>query len=148
MVPNPRRLPLVSWLPVRSIIAFLVVLSLILPAHALAQTAGVPSPSSRIGAVLVADDFKNPERGLLPRASIEPDSYEQGYEAGYYVVRGVDDEWEGAVTFDLPRSYRDTRLAVDAKSVESARAASIWSAGAVRRAATAACSSWTTASTS
>ena len=117
MVPNPRRLPLVSWLPVRSILAFLVVLSFILPAHALAQTAGVSSPSARIGAVLVADDFKNPERGLLPRASIEPDSYEQGYEAGYYVVRGVDDEWEGAVTLDLSGAYRDTRLSVDVKSI-------------------------------
>ena len=51
------------------------------------------------------------------RYRTEPDSYEQGYAQGYYVVRGVDPAWRGSVNLALPGSYRDTKLSVNVRSI-------------------------------
>lgn len=111
----------------RSIAAVVLLLSIVIPGQAFGQTPpsppSSPSPSTsgaatvQIGPVLVSDDFQTPERGLLPPASVDPESYEQGYESGYYVVRAVDEEWDGVVELPLPGSYRDTRLSVDVRSI-------------------------------
>ncbi len=110
----------------RSIAAVALLLSIVVPGQAFGQTPPTPPSSSssssrpapvQIGPVLVSDDFQNPDRGLLPPASVDPDSYEQGYESGYYVIRAVDEEWDGMVELPLPGSYKDTRLSVDVRSI-------------------------------
>jgi hypothetical protein len=94
-----------------------LVVALAIPGRALGQPALPVEPPAQTGPMLASDDFQNPDTGFLPHASAEPDSYEQGYEQGYYVVRGVDPAWRGNVNLALPGSYRDTKLSVNVRSI-------------------------------
>ncbi len=69
------------------------------------------------GTVLLADDFNDPARGQLPRASPDESLYHFGYQDGEYVSQRISMDGTRYATVLLPGTYTNTTLAVDVRLV-------------------------------
>lgn len=80
-----------------------------------AQPADAPQPAT--ATVLLQDDFTDPARGVLPRASTNPARTQFGYESDGYVVRVVNAEQVRTAQVNVVGRYGDAAIAVDARLV-------------------------------
>ena len=101
----------------RGALVVVLIVGMLLPGHALAQAIPTPSPAPQIGAVLVYEDFQDPARGILLHSVPAAEGSEQGYEAGYYVLRGTEDDWQGDVELPVPGTFRDSRVSIEVSSI-------------------------------
>ncbi|HYU18842.1 MAG TPA: serine/threonine-protein kinase, partial [Chloroflexota bacterium] len=69
---------------------------------------------------LLSDDFKNPASGRLDKSSSDPSHFTAGYVGGEYMIRTIDPEYGSIAKVQLPGTYADAALAVDARLVDSA----------------------------
>ena len=76
---------------------------------------------ARPGEVLLQDDFKDPDKGRLPRESDQPSRYRRGYDGGEYVIRKLDPQWSGLLAAELPGSYDNATIAVEVRLVGESR---------------------------
>jgi hypothetical protein len=92
-------------------------------AQSLAQDAGVPTISAGAvtiltasGMVLIADDFSNPDAGVLPHHSEDP-AYQLGYIDGEYeIAKRISAPAVPAVAL-VPGTYEDSAIEVDTRLV-------------------------------
>lgn len=76
--------------------------------------------SAGAGKVLLADNFDDPARGVLPKTSPEPSRYGLGYVGGEYQTKGVEAEAGRLVSVALPGQYTDTAVSMDVRLVGQA----------------------------
>jgi hypothetical protein len=69
------------------------------------------------GTVLLADEFDDPVRGRLPRASPDETLYHFGYQDGEYASQRVSMDGTRYATVLLPGTYSNTTIAVDVRLV-------------------------------
>lgn len=74
--------------------------------------------TGRAGETLLRDDFSDPNQGKLPTVSPQPRSYTRGYEAGEYVIRKVDPQYNlVAAARATDNVFQDAAIEVDAHLV-------------------------------
>jgi hypothetical protein len=86
-------------------------------ARAAAAVAAPAAAPSAQGNVLLADNFDDPARGVLPRSSASPALYRFAYEGGEYVIQKLDPNWDRLPTASLPGEYGDASIAVDVRII-------------------------------
>ncbi|MBI2941127.1 MAG: serine/threonine protein kinase [Chloroflexi bacterium] len=87
-------------------------------ARALA-TARAPTPTPAPGTVLLADNFDDPSRGVLPRSSSDPGRFTAGYEGGEYALK-ITPETDSDIRVRPSGTYSDVSIAVDVRVVGNA----------------------------
>lgn len=92
----------------RALLAALVVAALLLqPPTGVAQ-------DSQPGAVLLADDFQSPSKGVFPPGSTNPGRWAGGYDGGEYIIRTLHPSASVAGIRALP-SFTDIAVSVDVR---------------------------------
>lgn len=83
------------------------------------STAGATSGPPKARFALAADSFDDPDNGLFPRSSSNPDRTNMGYVNGRYILQTVDPDWDYMAIAQTQGVFNDTITSVD---VQVARA--------------------------
>lgn len=97
-----------------SLLAVAVCLALVLPGSAQEGTP-IASEGGAEAEILFSEDFDDPDRGQMPRASPSPSNYLVSYADGGYRIERINADFAGLPNAPIPGSFGDASISVEAQ---------------------------------